>query len=59
MISLMKVENYSSFLRSTTAAAMAENSGVEDTAVKLVFITELHDTRFDVYSVLRPLSAAH
>ena len=43
----------------STAANMAENSGVADTAVKLVFITELHDTRFDVYSVLRPLSAAH
>lgn len=43
----------------STAAAMAENSGVADTAVNLVFITELHDTRFDVYSVLRPLSAAH
>lgn len=43
----------------STAATMAEESGVADTAVKLVFITELHDTRFDVYSVLRPLSAAH
>lgn len=43
----------------STAASMAENSGVADTAVKLVFVTELHDTRFDVYSVLRPLSAAH
>lgn len=43
----------------STAADMAASSGVEDTAVKLVFITELHDTRFDVYSVLRPLSAAH
>lgn len=43
----------------STAASLAENSGVADTAVKLVFITELHDTRFDVYSVLRPLSAAH
>ncbi len=41
------------------AADAAENSGVADTAVNLVFLTELHDTRFDVYSVMRPLSGAH
>ncbi len=41
------------------AAAAAQSSGVEDTAVNLVFLTELFDTRFDVYSVLRPLSGAH
>ena len=41
------------------AASAAQNSGIADTAVKLVFLTELHDTRFNVYSVLRPLSGAH
>ncbi len=41
------------------AAAFAATSGVPDTAVNLVFLTELHDTRFDVYSVMRPLSGAH
>ena len=41
------------------AAAFAPSSGVPDTAVNLVFLTELHDTRFDVYSVMRPLSGAH
>ena len=41
------------------AAAFAANSGVPDTAVNLVFLTELYDTRFDVYSVMRPLSGAH
>ncbi len=41
------------------AADAAQNSGIADTAVKLVFLTELHDTRFDAYSVLRPLSGAH
>lgn len=41
------------------AAGAAATSGVSDTAVKLVFLTELHDTRFNVYSVLRPLSGAH
>lgn len=41
------------------AADIAENSGVSNPAVKLVFLTELHDTRFEVYSVMRPLSGAH
>lgn len=46
-------------LDAAQAANAAQNSGVSDTAVKLVFLTELHDTRFDVYSVMRPLSGAH
>jgi len=37
----------------------ANSSNMANPAVNLVFLTELHDTRFDVYSVLRPLSAAH
>lgn len=41
------------------AAGIATGSGVADTAIKLVFLTELHDTRFDAYSVMRPLSGAH
>lgn len=41
------------------AAGIAAGSGVSDTAVKLVFFTELHDTRFDAYSVMRPISGAH
>lgn len=41
------------------AVAIAQESGLADPAVYLVFITEFHDTRFDAYSVLRPLSAAH
>lgn len=36
-----------------------EASGVADPFIHLVFFTQLHDTRFDEYSVLRPLSAAH
>jgi len=40
------------------AKTVAEQSTVEDTAVHLVFITELLDTRFDPYSVLRPLTSA-
>ena len=38
---------------------MAQQSGLADPAAKLVFLTEVHDTRFDAYSVLRPLDAAH
>lgn len=41
------------------AAALAEETGFENPQVTLVFITEFHDTRFDAYSVLRPLDAAH
>lgn len=40
------------------AKQVAEQSTVEDTAIRLVFITELLDTRFDPYSVLRPLDSA-
>lgn len=41
------------------AAGIAQQTGLADPAVHLVFLTEVHDTRFDAYSVLRPLEAAH
>lgn len=41
------------------AAGIALQTGLADPDIRLVFLTEVHDTRFDVYSVLRPLSAAH
>ncbi len=41
------------------AATIAQQTGLDDPAVNLVFLTEVHDTRFDAYSVLRPLEAAH
>ena len=41
------------------AASMAMQSGIADTAVNLVFITDVHDTRFNTFGVLRPLDAAH
>ena len=41
------------------AAGIAANAGVANPAINLVFLTELHDTRFNVYSVMRPLSGAH
>ena len=49
---------YLTGLDASQAAAAAQSSGIADTAVKLVFLTELHDTRFNVYSVLRPISGA-
>jgi hypothetical protein len=41
------------------AALLAQQTGLADPAARLVFLTEIHDTRFDDYSVLRPLDAAH
>jgi len=40
------------------AASIAAASGVADPIINLVFLTEVHDTRFDAYSVLRPLDSA-
>ena len=39
----------------TTAAA----TGLADPAIRLVFLTEIHDTRYDICSVLRPLEVAN
>lgn len=50
---------YLSGLEASEAAAAAENSGVPDKTINLVFLTELYDTRFNEYSVMRPLSGAH
>ena len=41
------------------AAAVAQETALENPAVNLVFLTDLHDTRFEAYSVLRPISGAH
>lgn len=41
------------------AADVAEAIGLDKPAERLVFLTDLHDTRFDAYSVLRPISTAH
>lgn len=68
-VSFVKTENftppqgrsrlYLTGMDASQAADAAQNSGVADTAINLVFLTELHDTRFNVYSVMRPLSGAH
>ena len=41
------------------AAAVAQQSGVADPTINLVFLTEVHDTRFNDYSVLRPIDSAN
>lgn len=41
------------------AAGLAEQTGLENPQISLVFLTTVNDTRFDAYSVLRPLSMAH
>ncbi len=40
------------------AAAVAGSFGFEEPAIHVVFLTENHDTRYDDYSVLRPLDSA-
>ncbi len=40
------------------AKNVAESLGIEETASRVVFITNVHDTRFDDYSVLRPIADA-
>ena len=41
------------------AAGIAEQLGLENPQVHLVFLATVNDTRFDAFSVLRPLSMAH
>lgn len=41
------------------APNIASQAGIADPKIGLVFLTEFHDTRFDEYSVLRPLDAAY
>lgn len=40
------------------AETLATQFGFEDPDVRVVFLTTVHDTRFDAYSVLRPISNA-
>ena len=37
------------------AASLATQTGLENTATKVVFLTDLYDTRFDSFGVIRPL----
>lgn len=50
------------YVKDATAAdvqMLAQMSGLANPAVSLVFLTDIHDTRFDDFSVLRPLDSAH
>lgn len=40
------------------AAAVAERTGFADPDIRLVFLTNMKDTRYDVYGVLRPMDIA-
>lgn len=50
---------YLAGVNAADAAAVAQSTGIEKLQEQLVFLTQVHDTRFDDYSVLRPLEAAH
>lgn len=50
---------YMQNVAATQVASTANMTSVTDKAVYLVFITELHDTRYEDYGVLRPLDSAH
>ena len=50
---------YMTGVSAAEAATLAQQTGLADPSIRLVFQTNVHDTRFDVYSVLRPLDAAH
>ena len=50
---------YMEGVAAANAANAAQQTGIEDTGARLVFLTELHDTRFEAFSVLRPLAGAH
>lgn len=42
----------------SNAKALADKSGLEDPKIRLVFVSDVNDTRFDEYSVLRPITSA-
>lgn len=49
------------YLEGQTASslkALSEATKLEDPKIRLVFVTDLNDTRFDEYSVLRPITSA-
>ncbi len=50
---------YLTGISAAQVGSIAQQVPVTDPTVNLVFLTEVHDTRFDTYSVLRPLSGAH
>ena len=49
---------YMTDVAAAQTGSVAAAAGVPDSAINLVFLTEIHDTRFNDYSVLRPLDSA-
>lgn len=49
---------YMTGVAAAQAASVAAQSGIADPAINLVFLTQVHDTRFNEFSVLRPLDSA-
>ena len=45
-------------IAATEAAAAAEQFAFEDPEIRVVFLTDVHDTRFDSYGVMRPIADA-
>lgn len=50
---------YLTGVSAANAASMAEKTNFEDPSIQLVFLTDLNDTRYDEYCVLRPLDSLH
>lgn len=50
---------YASGVAAADARDYAEATGFESPEIYVVFLTDVNDTRFDDYSVLRPLDTAH
>jgi hypothetical protein len=46
---------YAENVAAAEAAALAQRLGLENPQSRLVFLTDLKDTRYDAYGVLRPL----
>ena len=40
------------------AKTLAQQSGLENPEIRLVFVTDVNDTRFDAYGALRPITSA-
>ena len=57
-VALMKGEN-EAILGIFNSIEEADKFGFENSAARILFLADNHDTRFDAYSVLRPLEGAH
>ena len=56
LVCLMCAGLYLSGVSAADAATLAAQLGLADPEVRLVFLTDLMDTRFDAFGVMRPLT---